>query len=249
MDKGGILRCNKIFCLQNKKFQSSIIVSMLRPIEHYFSFMMAPTIDSEREYVWFSGLNHPIYNSVIRFSEENIDEILSKAPKGVPISFWASQPSKALEDRGFEKLASCPFMSWEVKPIEQPKAKIERVKTNDEFYRILLSVNELKEPLSGEVKKLLMKTPVEDYLIYNNDLPVGTATLFVDGKIGVIFNVAILAEYQKKGYGSAIMKFVMHRAHELGLKTLILNSSQVALNMYTHLGFEQKSDLDIYARK
>lgn len=224
---------------------------MLTPVEHYFSTMGPPTIDSEREYVWFSGLNHPIYNSVIRFSQENIDEILSKAPKGVPISFWVatSQPTESLRDRGFEKLASCPTMTWDVKPIELPEAKIERVHQDGEFYRILLSVNELKEPLSGEVKKLLMRTPVEDYLIYNNDLPVGTATLFVDGKIGVIFNVAILAEYQKKGYGSAIMKFVMHRAHELGLQTLILNSSQVALNMYTRLGFEQKSDLHIYARK
>jgi N-acetylglutamate synthase-like GNAT family acetyltransferase len=230
---------------------------MVTPIEHYFSFMMAPTIDSERTYAWFSGLNHPIYNSVIRFSEGDIDALISTAPKGAPISFWIT-PSpeseglvKSLKERGFEKLVSCPSMSWEVKQIELPKAKIEQVnqETRKEFYRILFSVNQFNEQLSGEAEKLLMRTPVEDYLIYSKDLPVGTATLFVDGQIGVIFNVTVLPEYQKSGYGSAVMQYAMHRAHELGLKTLILNSSQAAIKMYTTLGFEQKSDLEMYTRK
>lgn len=227
---------------------------MLTAIEHYFSSMMSPTVDSETEYVWFSGLNHPIYNSVIRCTHsDRVDSILKKAPKNVPISFWTPPQSDALveilKERGFEKLVTCPEMHWAVKAIDLPKAKIERVHQNDEFYRILLSVNGFDEPLSGEVKKLLMRTPVEDYLIYDEGRPVGTAALYVEGKIGVIFNVAVLPEVQKKGYGSAIMQYVMHRANELGLKSLFLHSSPVAVKMYKSLGFEQNSELQIYARK
>jgi len=224
---------------------------MLTAIEHYFSSMMIPIMDTETEYVWFSGLNHPIYNSVIHCTHsDRVDFILKKAPKDVPISFWIPPQSDALveilKERGFEKLVTCPEMHWEVKAIDLPKAKIELVHHNDEFYRILLSVNGFDEPLSREVKKLLMRTPVEDYLIYDEGRPVGTATLFVDGRIGVIFNVAVLPEVQKKGYGSAIMRAVMHRAHELGLQTLVLHSSTVAVKMYKSLGFEQESELEIY---
>lgn len=234
--------------------------SMLTPIEHFFSSMMAPTVDTEEEFAWFSGLKHPIYNAVIHFHhseaiEEHVDALLKKAPKDTPVSFWVPPVPESdaliavLKQRGFEKINSCPVMSWEVKETAQPKKRVELVtaETLDEFYRILLIVFEIEESLGRELRILADRSPAENYLVYHEDIPVGVATLYVDGKVGCIFNVAILPEYQKKGCGSAIMHYTMFRAHQLGLQTLILNSSSAALKMYRSLGFEKKSDLDIYA--
>lgn len=88
----------------------------------------------------------------------------------------------------------------------------------------------------------------ENYLLFVNNEPVATGILFSNGDIGGIFNVMVLPEHQKKGYGRAIMEFLMHRASELHLKQLVLLSSPVAEKLYNNLGFEKVFDIEIHAR-
>jgi ribosomal protein S18 acetylase RimI-like enzyme len=83
-------------------------------------------------------------------------------------------------------------------------------------------------------------------VVYQNEKPVGTGTLVSNDKIGGIYNIATLSEYQKKGCGNAMMRHLMNRAQELDLKVVVLLSSAAGFKLYSDLGFIADLDFDFY---
>lgn len=230
-------------------------------IEAYFSSMMPPQINNKELFVWFSGWNAPVFNAVTHFYYQNdidahINAILEKAPKDKPISFWvdALQDSKnlvkELEAHGFKKAVTCPFMTWQVTKIEKPSVTIKRTNNNtiDTFNSLIGSIFGLDAETQQGFGIANDNSPAENYLVYADDTAIGVGTLFITDNVGLILNIGILPEYQKKGFGSAISQFLMHRTYELNLNEAVLNASPAAIAMYQKLGFVKAYDLDIYAK-
>lgn len=235
--------------------------NLTRYVEAYYTSMAKPQITTPEAFVWFTGINMPVFNSVTHFTyqtniESHLDNVLALAPKDKSITVWidalqnAATLQEELAKRNFKKMVTCPFMTWHVTAQEKPSAIITRVtpETFSIYLSIIGSVFGLDEQTTKEYGALHAHSTAENYIIYDADTAVGTGTLFVSNSVGLILNIAILPEFQRKGLGSAISQFLMHRAHELGLEKVVLNANPGAIAMYQKLGFEIAYDLTIYMR-
>jgi hypothetical protein len=114
------------------------------------------------------------------------------------------------------------------------------------FLEIIAVVYQLDERVRREFEKIMKRLDCENYLIYKDGEPVGTATLLVKGLVGGIFNDATLS--CRREACAPMMQFLMKHSHELGLKQLVLLSSPEAEQLYGNLGFKKAFDIEIYSR-
>lgn len=235
--------------------------NLIRYIEAYYTSMAKPQITTPEAFAWFTGINMPVFNSVTHFTYQtdiasHLNQVLSFAPKDRSITIWvdALQDADALRaelaKRDFKKLVTCPFMTWHVTTQEKPSAIITPVtpETFTTYLSIIEKVFGLDEHTTQDYGALHARSAAQDYIIYDADTAVGTGTLFVTDSVGLILNIAILPEFQRKGLGSAVSQFLMYQAYELGLEKVILNANPAAIAMYQKLGFKIAYDLDIYMR-
>ena len=84
------------------------------------------------------------------------------------------------------------------------------------------------------------------FLAYYDGNPI--ASSFVSYKAGVagIYNVTTLEEARGKGIGTAITLAPLNEAKKLGYEIAILHSSEMALNMYKHMGFREYCKLETF---
>lgn len=234
-------------------------LEILKHLENCYDAMRPATEKSEQAFAWFSDIPHPLFNVVMHLSckdvDAKIDTLIEKAPTGNPVSFWVHPGNRAeglveiLKGKGFAPIITCPLMAWPVRPVITSEYNIRSAKKNMKVFNQVTSVVFHFDEIMKEKYADILKTfDSENYLLFVNDEPIATGILFSNGNIGGIFNVAVLPEHQKKGYGRAMMEFLMHRANELRLKQLVLLSSPVAEKLYSDLGFEKIFDVEMYAR-
>ena len=65
--------------------------------------------------------------------------------------------------------------------------------------------------------------------------PVGTARLLPDGHLG---RMAVLAPYRGKGVGRAMAQALLIKAHQRGMRRVVLHAQTHAAGFYRKLGFE-----------
>lgn len=76
------------------------------------------------------------------------------------------------------------------------------------------------------------------FLLLSNNLPAGTARVRFIQRKAKIERVAILNEYQGKGFGSILMKYIIEEIKSSNKADIIFLSSQkTAVNFYQNLGF------------
>ncbi len=224
----------------------------VRHFEHFFDAMKPAIQNDEEAFVWLSGLQHPMYNVVTHLScssealGKKLDHLIQKLPASH--SFWAQieELATALKERGYKLIVTCPVMVWDVVPVLVPKFDVRLAEDMTSFYDILSTTSEFDKITGEGMARLLNHANAEHYLAYLDGTPVGIGTLFVDGKVGVVSNVATLAEYQRKGCGKALMLTLMNRSHDLGLEQLILGTSKAAEKLYNHLGFQELFKIEMY---
>jgi N-acetylglutamate synthase-like GNAT family acetyltransferase len=225
--------------------------------ESYDELYPAAQKDTEA-FVWFTKIPHSRFNVVTHIAgkeiEAKIDEIIQKAPSDLPLSFWVHplnsyQISNELMQRGFTLFGRFPAMIWQVKNIQPTiQHEVRAAKDMDEFHEILAKTLHYSNTVKKEFQKIMQKDNIENYLVYIDGKPVGTASLWIKGKKGVLMNVMVLPEYQRKGAGRSISQYIMKRASELQLEKVMLRSSPAAEKMYASLGFQKLFDIDIYTR-
>lgn len=72
------------------------------------------------------------------------------------------------------------------------------------------------------------------FLAYDNGAAVGCARLLPDGKIG---RMAVLANFRKRGIGSALLRHVIHYAEQNNYPNVFLDAQVQALEFYARHGF------------
>jgi len=77
------------------------------------------------------------------------------------------------------------------------------------------------------------------YIAWLHDTPVAIASLLLHTGIAGIYGVATIPEARKQGTGAALTLHAMHEAQALGYRIAILAPSQMGLNMYRKLGFQE----------
>lgn len=228
---------------------------------------------NEPSLVWvLSGIPHPMANAIVRsrWTDEPVEtlrELIATTlrpfqMRQVPAT-WFIWPSSGPADLGEHLLAaglapagSSPLMAYDVTlpPPEAPlppRVRIERVRDAETFAHwvtVLMAGFEFPESQHAILRPMFdllgYDDPVYSYLAWLDGEPVATATLFLHGEIGGIFNVATLPEARGKGIGSAITAACLHDAREATCRAALLNASAKGLPVYQRLGFETVATLD-----
>ncbi len=77
------------------------------------------------------------------------------------------------------------------------------------------------------------------FLAYYDGNPVASSLVFYEAGVAGIYSVTTLEEARGKGIGTAITLAPLNEAKKLGYEIAILQSSDMALNMYKHMGFKE----------
>lgn len=248
-----LLFAGSLFC---EELQGNREVLKMR--ENWLSAIAEPQEQSPEVFAWFSTVPHWRFNCILGFSyednlEEHLDSLINKALPNVPISVWMDPKDnnsafiETLKSRNFALGGCYPSMIWDVQPTDAPELDIRPVNV-EEFHEVYAVCSHYSEELKQAAINLLQDRSGELFLAYLEGKPIGTGTLFVHGEVGMVFHVATLPEYQRRGVGRAMMHYIMNQASNRGLKRLVLNSSSVAEKLYYSLGFQKVGEVTVYLR-
>ncbi len=229
-----------------------------REFENFFVGMSPAQQNSDEAFVWYSGVPHPMFNAVMHLKTKDnletvIDKLISEVPEGNPFSIWSHELNgqnnlkEVLLAKGFEPIATTPFMTWDVRPTALGNHSVE-LTTADTFQSILGLTFHVNEIIQKGYARLLEQSNAENFVVFLEGKPVGTGSMMINGKTGGIFNISTLSEYQKKGCARSMMLYLMNRAVELGLEKLVLTSSSEGFKLYSDLGFTNCFDIEIFAK-
>lgn len=233
---------------------------ILEQLENCYDAMYPAQEKSDQACVWLTDIPHPFFNVVMHLSSQDVinkvDTLLGMASQEHPLSFWVHSGNRApnlkeiLQERHFIPLIKCPLMFWSVQSISSTSCDIRPVHGGniDAFMEITKRVLEIDGVVKEAYAKFIGQSSIEKYLLYVDENPIATGILVPHKNVGSIFNIAVLPAYQKKGYGRAIMQFLMNRAYSSGLYQLVLLSSPLAEQFYLDLGFEKAFDIDVYGK-
>ncbi len=88
--------------------------------------------------------------------------------------------------------------------------------------------------------------PLEFYVGYANGEPVTTGILFLRGGVAGLYYIATVPEERGKGYGSAMVKFLLSRSQGLGYHVAVLCAPSMSVNFYKNLGFRPLCMFQVY---
>lgn len=87
------------------------------------------------------------------------------------------------------------------------------------------------------------------FSLYKQETPIASITLSLNNGIARIDDVGTLPEFQRKGYATHLMRYVLSEAKRLGARHCFLEASDSGLGVYQKLGFEPLFKNNIYSRK
>lgn len=90
----------------------------------------------------------------------------------------------------------------------------------------------------------LSEIPVDTYICYYDKIPVGSCQLFLYNGIAKIEDFTVSPEYQRRGIGTTILKYVIDIALLKKTELIYLSADEedTAKEMYKKLGFEKVSE-------
>lgn len=89
--------------------------------------------------------------------------------------------------------------------------------------------------------------PLEMHIAYLGDQPVVSGILVLGGNLAGIYYVATLPDQRGKGYGTAMMEYLLGRAKQKGYFLAGLEASHEGLSLYKRLGFKEICIFNEYA--
>lgn len=102
---------------------------------------------------------------------------------------------------------------------------------------------------SDHENALKLNINLRHFSLYKQEQPIASITLSMcDHTIARIDDVGTLPAFQGKGYASALMRYVLLEAKELGARHCFLESSYSGFGVYQKLSFETLFKNSIYSR-
>jgi predicted GNAT family N-acyltransferase len=77
----------------------------------------------------------------------------------------------------------------------------------------------------------------------DDDRPIGTARLSVEGGVGHIGRVAVLASWRRRGVGEALMRHLIEHASQSGVRRIEISAQLEAVPFYHALGFVAEGEI------
>jgi pimeloyl-ACP methyl ester carboxylesterase/GNAT superfamily N-acetyltransferase len=212
-----------------------------------------------------SEIADDMFNYVLsaHFTKENADQqirhvIAEYQKRHLPFSWWVSEsdtPSD-LEDRlvkhGLTFKEKDIGMVLDLDKFLPESAQVlhfepvHSQKTIKDFADIIRSVGGHPECYDRFYKQIPFAvleegSPLEMHVAYlrENPLPVVTGVIVFGGSIAGIYYLATLPDQRRKGYGTAMMKYLFNRAKQKGYLLAGLEASHEGESLYKRLGFHE----------
>jgi hypothetical protein len=206
----------------------------------------------------YLGIPHVIFNSVLRSNLNRAEaELLVTRFELYEMPWgWFVSPTSAdhttsmLDDLGFVQAYEMPNMARDLRSDSVEKAgtglRIERVgnpKGFHTFLDIVLASFQESTGLGTAMSKAQNglgysdQHPIQNFLGYEGDIPVCSATLYINEGVVGIYAVATLEQFRGKGYGGAITAHCMSWGQTRGARLAVLQASKMGLPVYQKLGF------------
>jgi len=90
---------------------------------------------------------------------------------------------------------------------------------------------------------------IASYLVSLDGRPASTAMAAVIDDVAGLYNVATIPEARGRGLGALATRLAMGRGAELGAKTAVLESSDMAYSLYERLGFREVGRYRVLVRR
>ena len=229
----------------------------------------------EHEYVTYLNTTVPFakLNGVLitKLNREIADETIREIKeyfhsKKIPMSWWVgyrTEPSDLdiyLKKHGFTLVDSSPAMACELNDDpsptkDYPSLEFKMVSNQKElsiFLNLLKASYQLPKLMEDAVLTLFSIMPLQEntccmnYIGYDRSKPVACSTLFLNAGVAGIYHIGTPLDLQGKGYGTAITRYTMGVARDLGFRVAILRASQQGLSIYKKLGFTEYYQLRQY---
>ena len=241
-----------------------------------FATVCGDDFHKENDLAWYlTGIPSPIFNGVLKARlqpdtlEKRIEEMLELYRlRNLPMYWWvgpASSPDdlgEHLESHGLTLEDRAPGMAVDLgllKNLEPPnEVRIERVNNKQilaGWIRVLTSVFGTPSECSEACLEMFDRAgyaldgKLWNYVGILGDEIVATSTVFLDGDVAGIYNVATVPEARGKGVGAAMTLAPLLKAREMGCRLGILQSSQIGYGVYKGLGFQEYCKIDLYTGK
>jgi len=230
----------------------------------------------QNDLAWYlTGIPFPFFNGVLRARlqpdtlDKSIEDVLEHYRlRNLPMYWWVG-PASSPDDLG-EHLESHDLtldhrdrgMAVDLgllKNLEPPKqVRIERVNNKQilaGWTRVFTSVFGIPAECSEACLEMFDRAgyaldgKLWNYVGILGDEIVATSTVFLDGDVAGIYNVATVPEARGKGVGAAMTLAPLLKAREMGCRLGILQSSQIGYGVYKGLGFQEYCKIDLYTGK
>jgi GNAT superfamily N-acetyltransferase len=220
-----------------------------------------------------TNIPYTLLNSVMdaRLAPEQLDaaiqSIMADArSRNVPLLWWtgpSTRPAdlgKHLEKHGFIHDDEAPGMAVDLAKLNEslpfPEGLSFQLAQDDASWQQWSNTMALgfEIPSSADFvvaawRNLLRLADPETTLAYIgrlNDKPVAISLLFLAAGVAGIYSVATIPEARRKGIGALITQYPLRQARSMGYHFGILQSSEMGLNVYRSLGFQEYCKINVY---
>jgi GNAT superfamily N-acetyltransferase len=122
--------------------------------------------------------------------------------------------------------------------------------TLKQWVSTLFSGFELPHSSGGALFDLLLDLgfdlPLRHYVGLLNGEPIATAELFLGAGVAGIYGVVTVPEARRQGIGAALTLSPLLEARAMGYRIGILHSSEMGLELYRRLGFQEYCKMSHY---
>lgn len=228
----------------------------------------------EPEQQWFiSGLPFELGNGVVRaaFTTADVDAKIEEVTRhfkerNVPAAWLvgpSSQPADLgshLEAAGWIRDDEAPGMAIDLLALREdnplPPALVIKEVSDGEMLKQWIRTMTVGSGIPDSVQNILLdlcarygfvRVPsVSYYLGLLDGEPVATSLLFMAGGVAGIYDVATLPDARGRGIGTALTVAPLLAARAKGYRSGILQSTQMGLNVYRRLGFQEYCSFGFY---
>jgi ribosomal protein S18 acetylase RimI-like enzyme len=84
------------------------------------------------------------------------------------------------------------------------------------------------------------------FLAWQHNTPVAIASLLLHAGVAGIYGVATIPEARRQAVATAITLHALRTAHSLGYRVAVLAPSEMSINLYHRIGFQERCTFDFY---
>jgi GNAT superfamily N-acetyltransferase len=223
---------------------------------------------------YISGAPAHILNGVAdaRLPEERLDAILDETlarfkARSAPMIWWVGPSTHPeglgarLEAHGLRYDGETPGMAVDIAALSQtgatiPSLSIAPATSEDdlmEWARIMTRGFDLPEDVIPVLSEMALRHCLRAdpqwayYLACLDGRPVATTSIFPYAGVAGVYCVATHPEARGRGIGAEITRQALLRASEQGYRVGVLQSSDMGLSVYRHLGFQTILEFRLYS--